>query len=137
MFSKVKLFIILAMTVPTLLFGFSPNAQAFNLFGRTCNGNNVQGGNGNNSAVCGSSQGPDAQENGVVKVIRVASNILAFVAGVAAVIVIIISGLTFVLSGGSSDQVASARRRIIYSCVGLIVISLAWIITRFLLNNLT
>jgi hypothetical protein len=120
----------------TLFFALVPKTQAFDLFGRACkNDGTVNGGNGSASPVCQTSQGPESNSNTVIKVIRAAANVMAFVGGVAAVIVIIVSGLTFVTSSGNSEQVANARRRIVYSCVGLVIIALAWTITRFAIDN--
>jgi hypothetical protein len=119
-----------------LFFALGTKTQAFDFFGRACkNDGTVNGGNGSSSPVCQTSQGPESKGNTVIKVIRAAANIMAFVGGVAAVIVIIVSGLTFVTSSGNSEQVANARRRIVYSSVGLVIIAMAWTITRFAIDN--
>ncbi len=53
------------------------------------------------------------------------ANIIALLAGAAAVIIILLAGLRLVQSGGSSEDVAGARRSIIYASVGLVVIVIA------------
>jgi len=63
-------------------------------------------------------------------------NILLFLIGAAAVIMIIIGGLRYVLSGGDSSGVTSAKNTIIYSVVGLIVAFLAYAIVNFVLSGL-
>lgn len=89
------------------------------------------------SSICKQAGGiTGASENPVAKTIHGAANILALVAAVAAVIMIVIAGLTMVTSSGNSESVASARRRIIYAVVGLVVIALSWAITTFLINRL-
>lgn len=64
----------------------------------------------------------------VGKVIKIAINILSFVGGVAAVVVILVSAIRITTSGGNSQSVGAARNAIIYSVVGIIVIILAQVI---------
>ena len=47
--------------------------------------------------------------------------ILAFVAGIIAVIMVIVGGFTFVNSGGDTDKTTRARQTMIYALVGLLV----------------
>lgn len=63
-------------------------------------------------------------------------NILLFVIGAAAVIVIVIGGLRYVLSGGDSTQVSSAKNTILYAVIGLVVAILAYAIVNFVVDNL-
>jgi hypothetical protein len=97
---------------------------------------------GDKSAVCQDSQkqasdsangDPITGPNGLI--IKIA-NVIAFVAGAAAVIIIILAGLRMVTSGGSSEDVAGARRALIYAAVGLAVISLSRIIVGFIIGSL-
>lgn len=69
-------------------------------------------------------------------IINVASDILALAAGIAAVIIIIVGGLTMVTSGGNTEAMAGARRRIIASIIGLVIVALAWTLTRFITDKL-
>lgn len=57
------------------------------------------------------------------------------IAGVVAVIVIIIAGIRFITGGDSPDTVASARKAIIYACVGLVVVASAFVITNFIVGR--
>lgn len=70
------------------------------------------------------------------KVLVVIMNILTIVAGVVAVVMIIVSGLKYVTSGGESQAVASAKRSLIYAVVGLVVVALSQFIVKFVLENL-
>jgi hypothetical protein len=63
-------------------------------------------------------------------------NIIALIAGAAAVIIIIIAGFQFIMAGGDSSKIASARNAIIYAIIGLIVIVLARQIIVFIINNI-
>jgi hypothetical protein len=62
--------------------------------------------------------------------------IFSFVIGVIAVIMIIISAIRFVTSGGDPSTVNSAKNSIIYSIVGLVIAVLAQVIVRFVLTKL-
>jgi hypothetical protein len=90
----------------------------------TCTQASNQGGENNNRIT------------GTGNIINATSNVLALITGVAAVIMIIIGGFTMVTSGGSTEAVTAARRRIIYSVIGLVVVALAWTIIRFVSNRL-
>lgn len=57
------------------------------------------------------------------------------VAGIVAVIVIIIGGIRYTTSGGDSGGVQSAKNTILYAVVGLVVIIMASAITTFVINN--
>jgi type IV secretory pathway VirB2 component (pilin) len=64
-----------------------------------------------------------------------AINIVLAVMGALAVLMIVIAGLRYTLSGSNAETVASARRQIIYSVVGLIVIALAASIVNFVVSR--
>ena len=48
-------------------------------------------------------------------------NILSIIVGIAAVIMIIISGLKYVTSGGDANKISSAKSTLIYALVGLAI----------------
>ncbi|MEM6997297.1 MAG: pilin [Patescibacteria group bacterium] len=64
-------------------------------------------------------------------------SILSWVVGVIAVIMIIVSGLRFILAGGDAQKVGQARNGIIYGLVGLAVVVMAQAIVRFVINEAT
>lgn len=64
------------------------------------------------------------------------TNILLFIAGTLSVIMIIIGGLRYVLSGGNSATVTAAKNTIMYAIVGLIVAFLAFAAVNFILGAL-
>lgn len=108
------------------------NTFAFDLFGNSCTGNAA------NSPVCkdaankGGSD-PIAGSNGII---QTAANLIALVTGIAAVAMIIIGGFTYITSAGNAEKVATARRRIIYSMIGLAIVAFAWVITSFIVSRL-
>ena len=62
-------------------------------------------------------------------------NILLFLAGAVAVIVIIIGGIRYVMSSGDAGQVQSAKNTILYAVIGLIVVIMAYAIVNFVINQ--
>ena len=70
------------------------------------------------------------------KIIKNVINILLFLIGAIAVIVIIISGIRFTTSGGDAGQAKSAREGIIYAVVGLVVALLAFALVNFVIDSL-
>jgi hypothetical protein len=62
--------------------------------------------------------------------------ILFVTMGAVALLMLIIGGLRYTIAGGDTTKVADARRMIVYSIVGLIVISLAATIVSVVLGKL-
>jgi len=85
----------------------------------------------NSNSVCASK---NTTQNPVTKTIKTAADIIASVAGIAAVIMIIVSGLTLASSGGKPEAVANAKKQLTYALVGIVIIALAWVITRFVVD---
>jgi hypothetical protein len=69
--------------------------------------------------------------SGLTHVIRTVIRIISLVAGIAAVIMIMIGGLRYTTSGGDSSKVAGAKSAIMYAIIGLIVVIFAQIIVRY------
>ncbi len=61
-------------------------------------------------------------------------NLAYFIAGIIAVIVIIVAGLNYTTSGGDSGKVAKAKNLILYSVIGLVVIIIAFALTNFIIE---
>ena len=69
-------------------------------------------------------------------VITSITNIVALIAGTAAVVVIIVAGLQYVVANGDSTKITNARNAIIYAVIGLIVIIVARGIILFVLGKI-
>jgi hypothetical protein len=133
---------LLAITVMTAIFSPIP-ASAKDLFGgddktSVCTGNSggsTDSADPNNSAVCAdrTKSNPLTGQNGLLIDI---TNILAYIAGVAAVIVLIVAGIRFVTSGGDPSKVSNARAAIINSIIGIIIIILARTLIVYILNRI-
>jgi hypothetical protein len=70
-------------------------------------------------------------------VINTITNVLLFVVGALSVIMIIIGGLRYVISGGNATSVTAARNTILYAIVGLVIAFLAFAAINFVLINLS
>ena len=78
----------------------------------------------------------DSPISGPTGILMTVTNIVALLAGVTAVIIIIIAGLQFVFSSGDSQKAAGARNAIIYAVVGLVVIIVSRSIIAFVVTEL-
>ncbi len=63
------------------------------------------------------------------------TNTLLFILGAISVIMIIIGGLRYVISGGDSNAVSAAKNTILYAVVGIIVAILAYAVINFVINS--
>jgi len=63
-------------------------------------------------------------------------SIFYFVVGVVAVVTIIIAGYYFVVGGNNPSTVSKAKTAVLYSVIGLIIIIVAFAITRFVIGNI-
>lgn len=92
------------------------------------------------SAACqgieASGQSCASGDAAMTRVIKAAIDILSIIVGVAAVIMIIISGLRYVTSGGDSSSVSSAKRGLLYAVIGLVITALAQAIVRFVFSRI-
>ena len=80
--------------------------------------------------------GDEPAESTIRNLIRSIVSVLAWVAGTAAVIVIIVQGMRMVFSSGDSTAFGNARNGIIYALVGLMIAVLAPHLVRYILSLL-
>lgn len=64
------------------------------------------------------------------------SRTIAYIAGVAAIIMMIVTGIMYVLSGGDPQKVAAAKNTFLYALIGLVVVVAAQTIIVFVLNSI-
>jgi hypothetical protein len=69
-------------------------------------------------------------------VLTTITNVLLFVIGALSVIMLIIGGLRYVISGGNSAAVTAAKNTILYAIVGLVIAFLAYAAINFVINTL-
>lgn len=68
--------------------------------------------------------------------IKNVGNILIFITGSISVLMIIIGGLRYTLSGGDQGTINSAKNTILYAVVGLVVSIAAYAIVNLVLSNI-
>jgi len=85
-----------------------------------------------NTTVCGEK----GSKNPLFNIIKNVINILLYAAGIIAVIMIIIGGISYTLSAGDQSKVTSAKNTILYAVVGLIVAALSFAIVNFVVVRL-
>lgn len=83
---------------------------------------------GNTSAVCKSTN--DNAGNMIKNVI----NILLYVLGAIAVIMIVVGGVRYTVSAGNSSSTKEAKDTIIYAIVGLVIALMSYTIVNFVLS---
>lgn len=62
-------------------------------------------------------------------------NLAYFIAGLVAVIVIIVAGIMYATSSGEAATITKAKNLILYSIVGLVVIGSAFAVTNFVIGR--
>lgn len=65
------------------------------------------------------------------------TNILLFLIGAVSVIMLIIGGVRYVVSGGDQGAVTSAKNTILYAIIGIVVAFLAFAAVRFVTDQLS
>ncbi len=78
--------------------------------------------------------GGDCSGSGVTKIISAAVNILSYVIGIAGVVMVVLGGFKYIVSGGESGKVANAKNTLIYALIGLIIAALAQFLVHFVLS---
>ncbi len=64
------------------------------------------------------------------------SNIMLFIIGAIAVIMLIFGGIRYVVSGGDQNQVTAAKNTILYAIIGIVVALLAYAAVNFVTTAL-
>lgn len=71
----------------------------------------------------------------VTNTVQAAVNILTWVVGVIALIMIILNGLKYITSQGDPSKTASARNGILYAITGIVIVSLAQVLVRLVISS--
>lgn len=79
--------------------------------------------------------GTDCSGSGVKSTVSAFVNILSIIVGIAAVIMVIVSGFKYITSGGDSSKVGSAKSTLIYALVGMVIATLAQLLIHFVFNT--
>src|SRR3989344_753455 len=135
MIQKLKTMLLIAgafslMLAPALVLTATVSAQN-DIIGPLCEGANLD--------LTGTDQdcASNATINDFQDTLNSIVNIISIIVGVIAVLMIIFGGFRYITSGGDAAKVTSAKNTILYGLIGLIIVALAQIIVRFVLNQLT
>ncbi len=77
------------------------------------------------------------QSGSVEGTIKTVVQVLGFLVGAISLIMIIVGGIKYVVSGGDANAIGSAKNTILYAVVGLVVALLAEAIARFAFSKAT
>lgn len=69
-------------------------------------------------------------------VFRQVTNVILYIVGIIAVIMLIIGGIKYVVSGGDSKKVTDAKNTVLYAIIGLVICFLAFAIVNFVISSL-
>jgi hypothetical protein len=129
MIRNLKLLLISLLSLGVFCFAAVPTAAAFTLFGDACQGNE-------GATVCQDARRTDNPLYGPGSAAQLVVNILSIIIGIAAVIIIIVAGIQYMLSTGDPTKVNNAKNAILYAAVGLVIAVAARSIIVFVLNKL-
>ncbi|HEY5267594.1 MAG TPA: pilin [Candidatus Saccharimonadales bacterium] len=86
----------------------------------------------NNNSGCASSASSELSINSIFRLVL---NLLSAVVGITAVIMIIVGGVKYITSSGNAERTNGAKNTILYAIIGLLIVALAQIIVKFVLNK--
>ena len=105
-------------------------ATSSDLQSSVCSGANLNLGPPDSSCVTDSSPNDTVNET-----ITLGLNIFSAIVGIIAVVMIIVGGIKYITSSGDSGNITSAKNTIMYAVIGLVVVALAQIIVKFVLER--
>lgn len=94
-------------------------------------------GSANQGADCAQAASQPDSLFGVGGIFSTISNILIFLVGAIAVIMLIWGGLQYVISAGDSKRVENAKSTILYAIIGIVIAILAFAIVNFVTGQLS
>ena len=131
MMRRLRLLVASTFLVGTIGFVGAGSVGAFELF--PCSENSE-------ATVCQEARKNQSQGNnslfGPNGVLAKVVNILSLIVGIAAVIMIMVAGIQYMLSSGDPAKVSSAKNIIIYSSIGLVIAATARIIVVYVIGRL-
>ena len=129
-FNTLKKLLIIFITSISVI-SFSSQVNAVSVLNTVCSSNNGAPA----STVCQDSKTGNTT-NPIATTIKIAVNVLSIGIGIAAVVMIIISGLRMILGGSDPQTINSARNAIIYSLIGIFIVVSAQVILIFFIGKI-
>ena len=69
-------------------------------------------------------------------VFKQVTNTILYIVGIVAVIMLIIGGVRYVISGGDSKKVTDAKNTVLYAIIGLVICFFSYAIVNFVITSL-
>ena len=69
-------------------------------------------------------------------VFKQVTNTILYIVGIIAVVMLIIGGIKYVISGGDAKKVTDAKNTVLYAIIGLVIAFLAFAIVNFVISAL-
>jgi hypothetical protein len=132
MISRIKHFAMINATLLALILGFSVTASAAPQPVQCSGVAGLQ-----NGANCAAGSGQAAKIDGDGGIFKTVVNILLFIVGAVAVIMLVIGGLRYVTSNGDQNAVTGAKNTIMYAIIGIVVAFLAYAAVNFVVSQLS
>jgi len=108
----------------------APNPQ-----GAICGGSNEMVFGSGENAACDVATG--GSQDTINTLIANIINIFSIIVGLVAVIMLIYGGFKYITSGGDSGNITAAKNTILYAIIGLVIVAVAQIIVKWVLNRAT
>lgn len=105
------------------------NAAAANDYFAPCQGR------ASSSPACKDAQSTSTAKNPIITIIKTAINVVSYIAGAAAIISILVNSIRFITANGNEESIAGAKRGLVYSAIGIVVIIIAQSIVSFALKK--
>lgn len=86
-------------------------------------------------ANCAKGKGQQTELFGQSGVFKRITDVMLFLIGAISVIMLIIGGIRYVLSGGEQAKVAEAKNTILYAVIGVVVAILAYAVVNFVITS--
>ena len=121
------------LVVPALVLGLAlvtPDVA----FAQNCT--DVTAGGIGGGADCAKPTGAAENLFGDGSIFNTVTNILLFLIGAVSVVMLIIGGIRYVVSGGDQGAVTSAKNTILYAIIGIVIAFLAFAAVRFVTDQL-
>lgn len=87
-------------------------------------------------AACSKPTGANEDLFGDGSIFTTIVNLLLFIIGAVAVIMLIIGGIRYTLSGGKDTEVQAAKNTILYAIIGIVVAFIAYAVVNWVLTSL-
>lgn len=121
----------LALSVSLAVPALQPTANAAN-----CDvSGSIQNDPLNGGAQCSQPTNTSSDLFGTGGIFTKITNVLLFIIGAISVIMLIIGGIRYVVSGGDSSAVTAAKNTILYAVIGIIVALLAYALVNFVIGS--